>query len=63
MPYVHFAIEMLIIIVAIPILVLAFKLAAWEENDDYRRLERKAHLNLMRQSGRNVTEWVEDASL
>ncbi len=46
-------IEIALILAAAPILWAAFKLAAWEEWDDYRRLERRAHLNLMQQSG----EW------
>ncbi len=63
MPYVQFAIEIGLIAIGALVMWFAFALARWEEDDDYRRLERKAHLNLMRQSGRNVTEWVEDASL
>ncbi len=44
-------IEIALIIAAIPILWAAFAYARWEEFDDYRRLERKAHRNLMRQGG------------
>ncbi len=57
-------VEIALIVAAIPILWLAFRYAAWEEFDDYRRLERKAHRNLMAQSGtRYVTDWSSDASL
>jgi hypothetical protein len=45
-------IEIALIAAALPVLWLAFRLAAWEEWDDYRRLERKAHLNLQKQCGR-----------
>ncbi len=53
MPYVHFAIELGIIAAGALIMWGAFKLAAWEEWDDYRRLERRAHRNLLSQTG----EW------
>ncbi len=46
-------VEIALIVAAIPILWLAFKYAAWEEWDDYRRLERRAHRNLLSQTG----EW------
>ncbi len=48
MPY------LLIAIPALLVLLAAFLYADWEEWDDYRRLERRAHLNLHRQSG----EWT-----
>jgi hypothetical protein len=47
MPY------LLIAVPALIILLCAFIYAEWEEFDDYRRLERRAHLNLLRQGG----EW------
>ena len=45
------------LLIAVPALILllgAFLYAEWEEFDDYRRLERRAHLNLQRSSG----EWT-----
>ncbi len=51
MPYVHFIIELAIIAAGGAVIWFAFKLARWEEDDDYRRLERKAHRNLMDQTG------------
>ena len=44
-------VEALIIIAGLIVIACAFKLAAWEEWDDYRRLSRKAHRNLMDQTG------------
>lgn len=44
----HIAIEALIVLAGLIIICLAYALASWEQWDEYRRLERQAHLNLTR---------------
>ncbi len=46
MPYI------LIALIGFLVLLLAWLYAEWEEWDDYRRLERRAHRNLMSQGGK-----------